>query len=96
MINDNIQLHTLLGDIVVPRNYRWELKHEDNVLMLRVQKCEMFPLFGRQFRRPWETIREMTAPTYGAMLRQLQEWPEFLEFYRASDEPVRRMATSSI
>lgn len=89
-MNDNIALHTLLGDIYTPANYRWVLEHADNVLALRVQRRDTYTFFGRQFKLSWTTIREMTAPTYGAMLRQLQEWPEFLEFYRASDQPLRR------
>jgi len=89
-MNDNVALHTLLGDVLTPTNYRWVLEHEDNVLVLRVQKRDVYTIFGRQFKFSWTTIREMTAPTYGAMLRQLKEWPEFLEFYRASDEPLRR------
>lgn len=92
MLNDNVSLHTLLGDVVVPRNYKWELKHSDNVLVLRIYSRQTATFFGIRLNSGWSPIREMIAPTYGAMLRQLQEWPEFLEFYRASDEPLRRAA----
>lgn len=95
MNSDHTELHTLLGDILVPANFRWVLSHEDNLLKLRIQTRDenILPWFKTiKFRGSWEDLRVMTAPTYGAMLRQLQEWPEFLEMYRASDQPLRRAA----
>lgn len=101
MLNDNVNLYALLGDVLVPSDYRWELSNDDGVLVLLVQYRDTYrpSLFGVKLftlHSSWKSIRELRAPTYGGMLRLLQEWPEFLEFYRASDQPVRRAAISSV
>ena len=91
-----LAVDNLLRSVSVPKDHKWELFHRDNVLFLVVSARQPMELkiFGRIWwsrKNGWEAVREIQAPNYASLLAQLENWPEFLEFYQ---EGVYHMTTA--